>query len=261
MSKKFLLLHQRFTVDDQDIWREAVRNGYKTERVGMIEADIKRRIPNDVDEIAYYGNVLQSPLIEQYTNIRFKKINLWNLMASDLTGRRIYLLLGWMLKESFKDCFGFDKIGGHPKSKLFLKSAGPKWIESKPYNFFEFKEIIEHIKDEDFFYLQSIINISAEIRTFVKNGKILTSSYYRNYDKTYELSSVEPVILEKLQSLTDKLWKDFDWPDGVVFDFAFNNDTKDWIFLEPNEAYASGLYNCNPKDCFEVIKASQTYER
>lgn len=47
------------------------------------------------------------------------------------------------------------------------------------------------------------------------------------------------------------------YPRGVVLDFGYTSDGK-WCFIEPNEAWASGLYACDASKCLDVILASQT---
>ncbi len=46
------------------------------------------------------------------------------------------------------------------------------------------------------------------------------------------------------------------YPRGIVLDFAYTSK-HEWCFLEPNEAWASGLYGCDPELCIDVIEASQ----
>ena len=43
---------------------------------------------------------------------------------------------------------------------------------------------------------------------------------------------------------------------GIVLDFVKLPDGT-WVFLEVNEAWASGLYDCDPNECLKVIVESQ----
>ena len=45
-------------------------------------------------------------------------------------------------------------------------------------------------------------------------------------------------------------------PKGVVLDFGLM-DNGMWSLIEFNEAWASGLYYCDPEKCFDVIVESQ----
>ena len=46
-------------------------------------------------------------------------------------------------------------------------------------------------------------------------------------------------------------------PDGVVMDFG-KLGSGEWALIEFNEAWASGLYYCDPDGAFDAIMASQS---
>ena len=251
--ENILLLHQRYTPDDQAIWKHAINNGWRTERFGMTRADFEYKIGQNLTgkHFVYYGNMLHTDATKDFLPVQFAPINPNNLSSENIArflGRKIEIITGAQLKEE------------RFKSKTFYKSASVKWIESKVYN--SDGEIEKSaIVDSDLYYRQNPIDIRHEIRCFVINGEIVTASFYRQ-NKEFEPLRIQNVP-SQIREMAKEIWGKIGltWPNGIVFDFAqispaYDKDG-DFIFLEANEAYASGLYDCSVPECFETIRASQ----
>lgn len=96
------------------------------------------------------------------------------------------------------------------------------------------------------------------------NGVILTAALYRidgvpygETDKTPEDCNMDEAIKDTvLPNWAAAICAMGDLPPGVVIDFGQLPDGT-WAVIEFNEAWASGLYYCDPEKCFDVIVASQ----
>lgn len=238
-----MLLSHRYDVDTQDIWREAVRRNWRIERIGSARIDIERKLNPRPDRVRYYGNTLLVDEAEKHLPIQFSKIDPRNLIElTEFTQRRIRLI-------PFRDLT--RPIG----ERVFVKCPYTKWIESRVY---EKGETLDgfSIKPDDWIYVQEPIEIIDEIRCFVLKGEILTASFYR-VNREFAPKLVDDMGLwRSLQNLAQKIFAAKAWPDGIVFDFGLTKD-KRIVFIEINEAWASGLYHCVPSACFDVIVASQ----
>jgi hypothetical protein len=234
-----LLLHQRYTPDDQAIWRTAIQRGWRTERIGTAQIDIERKTLG-YKYFRYYGNTMHYENCAQHLPVKCVPIDPHNLTRlPEFTKRKIELLT-------------VEQHGLIVPQKEFLKCPYTKWIESRVYNP---GEHLQNVQAHDFLYRQEIIQFTHEIRCFVLDGEILTASYYRNADKEFEPKELFDVPQE-VREMAAQIFARCIWPRGVVFDFARLLDGS-WAFIEANEAWASGLYDCNPEGCFQVIIASE----
>lgn len=239
---KLLILHNRPDWYGNTIWKTGIEQGWKTFRA--VASDDLKKVCEEYDLVRYYGNTLHTQYLK---NIPFN----FHLIPPDFI-YRVYrgfpeylgrwvksMQLGCLVQPLEEDCF--------------IKCAYQKWFEAKVYKKGE-RLLMDHAREEDWIYVQDIIDPVDEVRCFVKNGKVSTASYYK---KNKELESE---YLEDIPDEIIKIVKDIcdymNIPYGIVLDFAKLSDGK-WVFLEVNEAWASGLYDCDPVACLDVIANSQ----
>lgn len=240
--KKHLILPIRSDCNTTDIWRAAIRNNWSTCR-----ADMSGRVdlPKVSEKIRYYGDILHGRIISEKTSIKFHPIDLNVLAQTNLTKRKIEIIKAENLNVIDKD--------------TFIKPAQEKWFTAKVYHPNEWPNRLQGgaTLGSDLIYVQEPIDMINEVRCFCLDGKILTASYYRighEYCPVGIDDVDRPQILDEMVGELAPLY-----PRGVVLDFAYTSK-KEWCFIEPNEAWASGLYGCNPEKCIDVIEASQ-YEK
>lgn len=228
-----MLLHYNCDCNTNDIWRAAIRRKWETERVHD-KSNVKDIVKNRHSR--YYGNVLQSNLKD--FPFKFYPIDLNVLAKTPLTKRKIAL-------ARFGDLSPFNR-------PMFIKPAQEKWFAARVYQAGELPAA-EGSKPDDFVYVQEPVKMINEVRCFCLNGEILTASYYRIGHEYCPLGLDEvdrPAVLDEMAKELSPMY-----PNGVVLDFAY--DGSQWMFIEPNEAWASGLYGCCPDKCLDVIVASQ----
>lgn len=247
--KKLLLLHNRHTPDDSDIWRVAIKRGWSTARTNKLQ--VKEHMEG-FDLIRYYGNTLHATMIEDQLPFQFLEINPKHLTTLSET-KRIIRLNWW------RDV----KEGITVPGRCFFKPVSEKWFEARVY---EKDEVItaHGIINGDAFYASNPVNFIDEVRCFVLNGHVLTSSLYRinkvNYQEvnpeSFEINFDQKIKDTPIQEYVTSIFQKVDLPAGLVMDFGLM-DNGEWSLIEFNEAWASGLYYCDPEKCFDVIVESQ----
>lgn len=150
----------------------------------------------------------------------------------------------------------------------FVKAARYKYFEpfiSEPWNPDNTaKEYVFGTKG--YIYISDIVEFNLELRAFVLDDQILTSSLYKtpffndtgddeknkkgfNFDNHIDNTPLKEYV-RGIRSKFPNL------PRGIVMDFG-QLTSGDWALIEFNEAWCSSLYYCDPKKCLEVILASQ----
>jgi len=246
IMKRLLLLDKQFNANTNDMWRTAMRRKWDVERTDPIL--IKEHIENR-DYIRYYGNYIHAAEIEKDLPLTFTPIPpeyLANLRA--YTNRKIVLRK-------------YSELAQPIERNIFIKPVGLKWFEAKVY---KKGETLDNgvSKPDDLIYTSEIIRYRNEVRCFVLNGEVLTSSEYIIEGKAYDTyDDLEPDdinfddrlfltpisdYVKNIYALCPKL------PDGIVIDFGLTYDGE-WQLLEFNEAWCSALYHCNNEGCLDVI--------
>jgi hypothetical protein len=235
--KSLLLLHYRADCNTNDIWRAAIRSGWSTERV----ADQIGGACDGAAKVRYYGNTLHASRIADQLPIRFLPLDLTVLAKTPLTKRRVELM----------------RLSEVPKVRdgdYFIKPAQEKWFPARIYEPSEIVAPEGGTLADDLVYVQQRVDMINEVRCFCLDGKILTASYYR-IGHEYCPVGIDDVDRPKaLDEMVAELAPHY--PRGVVLDFAYTS-MREWVFIEPNECWASGIYGCDPFRCLEVIEASQ----
>lgn len=245
--KKLLLLHERFTPDDCDLWRAAIRRGWATERTN------KYKVSSHIEgynTIRYYGNTLHVEFIKDQLPITFTPID-----YSTLANLRPYT-------KRFITYVTFNRLIQPIENKLFIKPAREKWFEAKVYNPGDVINGTPLAGDE--IYISDAVKFIDEVRCFVLDGEVLTSSLYRINSVVWDQAEERPEKINFDERIRDtdipRMVKEictlFKFPRGIVIDFGLL-ENGEWALIEFNEAWASGLYYCKYEKCFDVVIASQ----
>lgn len=244
VPKPLLLLHIRADVNTNDIWKAAISTGWATERVDMAG---RVTIPPGTPKVRYYGNTLHAEMLGARLPVTFLPLDLTVLAQTKLTKREVRLMRAEELDSALSE-FAW--------TARFIKPAQNKWFPAKVYAAGESPKRSQGGAGlpSDFIYVQEPVDMINEVRCFCLDGRIHTASYYRLGHEYCPLGIDDvdrPEVLDQMVAELAPLY-----PRGVVLDFAYT-DKHEWAFLEPNEAWSSGLYGCNPERCLEVIEASQ----
>ncbi len=247
--KKLLLLHERHTPDDSDIWRVAIRSGWNTERTNMYK--VKDHIEG-YDYVRYYGNTLHARFLLSANKLPF---TFSPIDYSILPG------LGEFTKRHIA-YYNFSRLVQPIQTTMFIKPARDKWFEAKVYK--PGDVIVGAPEDGDEIYYSEVVKFLDEVRCYVLDGEILTSSYYRMDTQVWDATGLPPDMINFDKKLADsplpamvrEIYARGGLPRGVVIDFG-RTENGEWSLVEFNEAWASGLYYCDPYKCLEVIEASQ----
>jgi len=239
--KKRLILHFRADCNTNDIWRAAIQSGWSTDRVHDYNV---AAACEGADVVRYYGNTLHASRIADQLPVRFLPLDLNVLAETPLTKRKVEL-------------FRFGELLNHRSVSLFIKPAQEKWFPARVYGP---NEAITGGEDgatgslpNDLIYVQSPVNFINEMRCFCLDGKIHTASYYR-VSGQYHCSNLDEERPKVIDEMVAELAPHY--PRGVVLDFGYTDDGE-WSFLEPNEAFACGVYSADYTKCLDVIEASQ----
>lgn len=249
--KKLLLLDNRHSADSFDIQRVARKRGWETRRTNMYQVN---EHCVGYDFVRYYGNTLHAAQIKKGVPFEFRRIPAFLDSPSLLpyTKRKIKTLWYYQLKQPIEeDCF--------------IKPVFDKWFEAKIYRKGE-SIIDDHVHINDLIYASEITALTHEVRCFCLDGELLTSSYYRINSIPWDATNEAPENINFDNKLKDtplrkyvkEIYQNYPHlPRGAVLDFALT-DKGDWIFVEANEAWASGLYYCDYDKCFDSIIQSVT---
>ncbi len=248
MNTTTLIQDERHSPDSSDIWRAAIRRGWRTARVH----------PRNIAEVArsagrmvYYGNTLHAATMGNLLPVALHPINPAYLPSlTAFTKRKM-------------DMVRFGTVGQPFSERIFAKPIRDKWFEARVYQ--PGQVISGKAADDDLIYLSEPVRFTDEVRCFVLNGKVLTASYYIlkgeihdsipagshamfNLDEAIHATPI-PEIVERIHDLSML-------PAGVVMDFALTAD-RGWVLIEFNEAWCSGVYYCDYDKCLTVMEHSQ----
>lgn len=146
-----------------------------------------------------------------------------------------------------------------------------KMAEAKSDKFIaKFRTIPELIKDINnaelpseslLHYTSTTLPILEEYRSFIKEGKVLTTSIYlsntNGQTRTIHDSPLvnEPKVLKKVKEFLEKILTKIESPAGFVADTALLEDGS-LVVLEYNPSWCSGWYECELTGVIKSIEAS-----
>lgn len=238
MNKRRLLINNRYDYSSNDIWKAAIKAKWNPERIHDFNL---KQMMEGYDTFRYYGNTLQQDFLKDQWPMKFIDFPRQILLFQDYTKRQIRLIR-------------YDELKQPIEERKFIKPTYEKWFEAKIYEVGE--TIVGAPKNDDLIYVSDIVNMIDEVRCFCLNGEILTSSYYR-INKEVEMKLFDAQLGDTpIEQYVKGLYETGLIKGGITLDFA-KLENGDWVFIEANEAWASGIYECDPDKCLEVIIHSQ----
>src|SRR5579885_145520 len=184
--------------------------------------------------------------------------------------------MGWTLKQNSFDWLAkihpyylkrqveFMTLGEAKKitRRKFIKPADDKCFDAKVYEPGEFKPH-ETIQDDYPVLVSEPVEFDLEYRTFVDN-RVRTWSNYIMYEHIADPKywNMVPLDEERLpHDLVNDLLHDMEYHDMGVTTVPSVIDVgrikgKGWAIIETNQAWASGLYGCDPGQVLKVLEKS-----
>lgn len=185
--------------------------------------------------------------------------------------------MGWKLKQNSFDWLAkvhpyylkrkvdFMTLGEAKKitERKFIKPADDKCFDAKIYEPGEFKPH-ELIQDDYPVLVSDPVEFDLEYRTFVDGERVKTWSNYIMYEHIADPKYWNMVPL-------DAEMYPHDLVDGFLFDSSVHDwgvttvpsvidvgriKGKGWAIIETNQAWASGLYGCDPLQALKVMEKS-----
>jgi len=150
--------------------------------------------------------------------------------------------------------------------KLWVKAAEAKIndMPAKTYTYAEVRNIFDKNNFSSGIELQwteSILNIDFEHRFFIAEGQVITGSPYKvhgvGYSKDIDFSK-QSEAETFAQFVVDSCGDNF--PTYCTLDVALNMVTNEWLVVEANRAWSSGLYGSNSQLALGVIDAACSYD-
>lgn len=149
-------------------------------------------------------------------------------------------------------------IGDLPKLHfpIFVKPVQPKQFRAAVYP--AWKELmaeIEGIDGEEMAIVSEVVEISAEARAFVLDGKVMDLALYVGSGDPQEARAFVEAFLAEGLAESGQGENAIHLPRSFVVDVALSPD-KDWIVLEFNSAWGAGLNGCDPQRIIPCIAAA-----
>lgn len=179
---------------------------------------------------------------------------LWlSTVDEKLLGRRVVTESVASFKES-------HKLGDG--RKIFAKPAEAK-VESLKASVYAVDEVLEILESEDIpentliQWTTEILPLNYEHRFFIAHKKIYTGSPYLIDGEIYTSRMVSPCYGEALNAVEEFLGELGDnQPPAFTLDVALNEDTREWVIVEANPVWSSGLYGAEPDKVLEVLEVA-----
>ncbi len=202
--------------------------------------------------VRYYGNGLHALQLRGQLPISFHEIDPRLLAELPFTRRSVTLQK-------------FAALALPLSAPAFVKPVSEKWFTARVYSAGETLPVGP--LPDDLVYVQTPVTFSDEVRCFIRGNEILTASLYRISRVAWDTCGLTPEeinfedriqgtdIPEQVRRIREIANKRL--PEGVVMDFG-KLPSGEWALIEFNEAWASGLYYCDPARALDVIVASQT---
>lgn len=136
---------------------------------------------------------------------------------------------------------------------LFAKSAVPKLFRAGVYTSAALvREAARDLPGDTGVLVSTVVDIVAEVRAFVLDGRVLSAAAYEGVLGPDELG---PAI-----NLAEAVAADPRVPRSCVLDLgratAGPDDTERWILVEANASWGAGLNGCDPEAAARCIEAA-----
>ena len=241
-----LLLHPRFDDDSQLIWQAAVSRGWSVMRAGYdlgLGPD-----PTLRDDLVLYGGAEWGASVAAQMGISLlSPPDDWLISAPFAVTKRTSVLFS----------FGSAAhVAERARFPLFAKSLRGESIESRVYHS---PSDLPPGTDGVEMIVQSPVVWMREYRTFVLDGEVRALSQYADHGELrllpwrYAHTQAAATFVRASLPLCENLPRAFVLDVGELADRDWFDR---WAVVEPNPAWCSGLYACDPDKALDVIAAS-----
>lgn len=224
-----LFIPEKFDKERQDVldtWISLGGVGFKVAKFWQEPIFDKK------NKVVIYGNDTFALVLAQVLNVRLVTVDDTLIANFDIkwTKRKINIT-------------SLNKIEANVFPK-FIKPVIPKQFKSKVYK--DIQELIAEtagIAIEERIIISEIIQIEAELRSFVYNNKILDTAIYEG---NADIAAAQYFLQEFIKSNSTKL------PNTFVIDIGYNQ-LIGWFVIELNSSWAAGLNNCKATKVIDAI--------
>jgi len=239
MTIKFLILSPRHTPDSNAIWKAALANDWKIERL------YKYRVPEHItsNEAKIYGENLFAEIVAQQLDIA-----LIGTPPSWLAELPFHFLQREVTFKQLKDCRNFT-------TPRFIKPASGKLFDAKVYQSAEDLPSNDSQDDETPVLISKPVEWITEFRCFIADRTLQTLSIYnRNGELDFETTNDE---LQAANSYCQSILDDHSihLPPSIVIDIGQIKD-RGWAIVEANPTFASGIYEADTSKVLYSIEKS-----
>lgn len=232
---KILFMPILYSLDNNKMWSVALDNNWKTDRLKMSSKFYGPQISDD-DIIAYYGNAFLAKEIANYYDFSFIEPTLdWlSTVPREYLGREIEFMT---LAE-----FPYYDI------RKFVKCTDNKWFSAEIFEPYE-KLPIDNIDKDLLICVQDVIDFQFEYRCFILNRQLMDISIYPQTHTPHPQTEAIEYISKVLEDEKVVI------PASLVIDVGLT-DKGQWLIVEANPSFASGMYDCDAQKVFETIIAA-----
>ena len=211
----------------------------------LVKSNEESLLPFKDSESFCFGSVKLARIAKEY-NLKpgsFFNENHDYLVYSEKYGKE-NMLNGDSLITTIKQ-FEFPK-----NESLFIRpTKDSKIFTGKVFNMYDWEEMIASNTrlEDNTIQVSKPKDIQQEVRNFIVNGKVITSSYYRLGSNVYHQECKDDSIIEYAQSMANI----YNVADGYVMDIAMIGN--EYKIVEINCLNSAGFYDINMEKLIESI--------
>lgn len=238
-----LILTPRHTEDSQALWRAAIRLGWDVERLsGWHVPDELLSVPDPV----LYLEALFGPMLAERFGLRLlEPPEDWLPCLPQAYRKR------WISLVPLRSARQISE-------PAFIKPPNDKSFPAKVYTE---AELLEGYDDESPVLVAEVVRWEKEFRCFVLNREPQTLSIYLRLgelqrENNFAASASE---LREAEAFVRTVLADprVEIPLATVIDVGVISG-RGWAVVEPNSAWGSGIYGCDPEKVLQVLRYSAT---
>lgn len=238
-----LFLSPRYTHDSINLKKAAEARGWSVLRLH------EWKVPTDWprEEFVLYGEPLLAAVAAQslgYT-LPVPPLNWLATLPEELLNRQVRCLTAEQARQV--------------NERAFFKPAGEKSFPAGVLD--SGSQLPDHLPPDEVLLVSEIVVWTVEFRCFIRDRRCLTLSVYarhgvRSDQETSEFLATDEEIAGAEQFIARLLGDDrVSVFSPVVIDIGWI-EGRGWSVIEANEAFASGLYGCDPNAVLEVLRTT-----
>jgi hypothetical protein len=239
-----LILSSRYTTDSQILRKAADRLGWQTVRIdGSKVPDWFD--PSDDAVALFYTPPHAFEIAAQLSRTLLGCSVDWMLkLPTELVRRDIRLMT---LREALQS-----------PGQAFVKHALAKAFPAAIHDARSLAEATAKVQGDALVYVAEPVEWSVEYRCFVRDRRVATISPYRRFGNIIEdhsdLLGSEPAEIAAAETFAARVLADasVECPPAFVLDVGIIAE-RGWAVVECNEAWASGIYACDPEQVLATL--------